>query len=170
VLDKLIDTLLQFLDHFAVYAILDEYERGVVMRLGRPHRDIGPGLHWHWPLAVERVLRDNVVTDTIRLHSQSLTTSDGHGVTVSAVVTFTVTDVRKALLEVSGKIETLVDSVAGTVSTHVGESTWADLSRGAVQAKVLREARREAKAFGLEIVRVRFSDCAKVRAIRLIQN
>ena len=81
--------------------ILDQWERGVVLRLGRFQRQIGPGLYWVIPL-VDRVVRrvDQRVMTTSFLAEKALT-RDTVPVNVDAVLFWHVWDSEKASLEVA---------------------------------------------------------------------
>ncbi len=52
--------------------VIDEGRRGVVLTLGRHTATVGPGVHWHWPFPLQRVLRVDV-------DSRRLTTVGGDG-------------------------------------------------------------------------------------------
>src|SRR6185295_11325301 len=98
--DRLFDIVFQFLDLFKFWVVLDPFEQGVVLRLGKYQRTVSEGFHFVYPFNVDNVLVDNVVPRTINLGEQGLTTKDGKTITVSAVVTAKISDIRKALLDV----------------------------------------------------------------------
>ncbi len=81
--------------------ILDQWERGIVLRLGRYTRQIGPGLFWLIPL-IERVVRrvDRRVITTSFLAEKALS-RDTVPVNVDAVLFWHVWDAAKATLEVA---------------------------------------------------------------------
>ncbi|MBI2119554.1 MAG: slipin family protein [Elusimicrobia bacterium] len=79
--------------------ILQEYERGVVLMLGRFWKVKGPGLVWVVPLIQRmRVVDTRVVT--MDVEPQDVITKDNVSVKVNAVVYFRVVDPRKATLDV----------------------------------------------------------------------
>lgn len=81
--------------------VLDQWERGVVLRLGRFQRQIGPGLYWIIPL-IERMARrvDQRVMTTSFLAEKALS-RDTVPVNVDAVLFWHVWDAKKATLEVA---------------------------------------------------------------------
>jgi len=81
--------------------VLDQWERGIVLRLGRFHRQIGPGLFWIIPL-VDRVVRrvDQRVMTTSFLAEKALS-RDTVPVNVDAVLFWHVWDAEKATLQVA---------------------------------------------------------------------
>lgn len=95
-LDRLLEFLLQGLQLFQPFVVLRAYERGVVLRLGRFHREIGQGFHWLIPLRVEEVQATNIVLETMNVGPQSLTTADGVSIVISVVVSFRIENVRRS--------------------------------------------------------------------------
>lgn len=166
-LDKLIDLILNAAGLFKFWVVVREYERGVVLRLGRFNREIEPGFHWVWPMSVDEVLTDNVVPRTYNLGAQSLTTNDGKCVTVGGVVTASIRNIRKALLEVEGVDHALVDSCSTVIARFVAQSTWDQLMHGIGSEKLTADCREIATDYGIKIVRVQLADCSVSRAIRL---
>lgn len=81
--------------------ILNEYERGVVFRLGRVLKtNKGPGLIMvYWP--VDRMVRVSMRTFVDDVPSQDIITRDNVSVKVNAVVYFHVTDPKQAVLQVA---------------------------------------------------------------------
>lgn len=167
-LDRLFDLIIQFLQIFQFWVVITEYERGVVLHFGRFHgRVLDPGLHWRWPFHIDEVHFDNVVTRTYMLPPQALTTKDDRTVSVTAVVTSNIRDIKKALLEVEGVEHALQDSCSAAVGEHVGSLSWEEL-RGAPAAKeLLTVCRKQAFKYGIEIERVQLSDLALCKVIRL---
>lgn len=168
--EKLIEFLSQFIELFRCWAVVDAYERGVVLRFGKFHRRVGPGLHWTIPLGVDRVLAHNAVANTTRLHAQTLMTFDGVTVSVRAVITSSIRNMRKALLEVEGINDAIVDSCTAAVAKHVLTSTWAELRGDPSSSKLLAEAREQAKKYGVDISRIQLADMSPCKTIRLHQG
>lgn len=166
-IDKLIDFLIGIIDLFRFWQIVDEYERGIVLRLGRFHREIGPGLHWQIPFGVDRPLVDNVVPRTINLGEQSLTTSDGKGVVISGVVTARIHSIKKSILEVESVDQALMDACGGEISSVVSAATWDELHTGALAEKLTDVCRKRGWRWGIEIIQVQLTDLTLARSIRL---
>jgi regulator of protease activity HflC (stomatin/prohibitin superfamily) len=167
--DKLIDILLQFVDLFRFFIVIDEFERAVVLRLGKFNRTLEPGLHFLIPFNVDNTIVDNVVPRTVNLGAQGLTTKDGKTITLSAVVTAQIRDIRKATLEVEHVNEALVDSCYATIGDLVVAHDWDDVRKPEFSITLHKACRRQAMKYGIEILRVQLSDLTPSRAIRLFQ-
>ncbi len=79
--------------------ILNEYERGVIFRLGRVLGAKGPGLIILIPI-IDKMVKVDLRTVTMDVPSQDVITRDNVSVKVNAVVYFRVMDAVKATIEV----------------------------------------------------------------------
>ena len=93
---------------FAVVAVLlsglriaQEYERGVVFRLGRFTGLRGPGLYWIIPLGVERSMTIDIRTRTVSAEQQETITRDSVTVKVNAVLWYRTVDAAKSVIAVT---------------------------------------------------------------------
>ena len=81
--------------------IAQEYERGVVFRLGRYKRLAGPGLYWIIPLAIERSVTIDVRTRTVSAEQQETITRDSVTVKLNAVLWYRIVDPAKSVIAVA---------------------------------------------------------------------
>jgi regulator of protease activity HflC (stomatin/prohibitin superfamily) len=79
--------------------ILNEYERGVVFRLGRVIEPKMPGFRWIIP-GVDKMLKISLRIITMDVPPQDIITRDNVSVKVNAVVYFRVIDPVKAVIQV----------------------------------------------------------------------
>jgi len=101
--------------------ILPEYERGVLLRLGRLVGVRGPGLFLIIP-GVDRLIRVTLQTVAFEVPPQDVITHDNVTVKVSAVIYFRVMEPQKAIIEVQDYLyatsqlsQTTLRSVLGQV-------------------------------------------------------
>lgn len=83
----------------AAVKILPEYERGVILRLGRIQPLKGPGLILIIPI-VDRLIRVNLRTQTYDIPPQDVITEDNVTVRVNAVVYFNVVEPVRSVLSI----------------------------------------------------------------------
>jgi regulator of protease activity HflC (stomatin/prohibitin superfamily) len=81
--------------------ISQEYQRGVVFRLGRYKGLRGPGLFWIIPLGIERAVIIDIRTRTVSAEQQETITRDSVTIKVNAVLWYRVTDPTKSVIAVS---------------------------------------------------------------------
>jgi len=101
--------------------ILNEYERGVIFRLGRVIGAKGPGLIILIPV-VDRMIRVDMRTITMDVPPQDVITRDNVSIKVNAVVYFRVLDANAAVIKVENYLyatsqlaQTTLRSVCGQV-------------------------------------------------------
>lgn len=76
-----------------------EYERGVIFRLGRFLDVKGPGLYWIIPF-IDSKQQVDIRTNTVDIESQETVTKDSVTIKVNAVMYYRVTEPEKAIISV----------------------------------------------------------------------
>lgn len=131
----------------------------------------GPGLHLYWPVW-SRPMVLSAVRQTFSLQTQTLTTSDGKGVTARAQVILQISDPILALVETSSIEEAVVDVAMSGVKAVISKTKLEDLvaSSRAVDAAISRRVRAELKPFGVDVVRCFLSDFAAAKVFCLVME
>jgi regulator of protease activity HflC (stomatin/prohibitin superfamily) len=107
--------------------ILNEYERGVVFRLGRVTGEPkGPGLIWIIPI-VDRMVRISNRIVTMDVPPQDVITRDNVSVKVNAVLYFRVMNPKDAVLQVENYIYATSQFSQTTLRSVLGEMELDDL-------------------------------------------
>ncbi len=106
--------------------ILNEYERGVVFRLGRVTNLKLAGPRWIIPL-VDRMMRVDLRIIVMDVPPQDVITRDNVSVKVNAVVYFRVIDPIKAMVIVSNYLYATSQLAQTTLRSVLGESELDDL-------------------------------------------
>ena len=78
--------------------VVNQYERGIVLRLGKYNRTIDPGLRLIVPY-IDKLTKVDVRTTPMDIPKQEVITRDNVTVNVDAVVYFKVLNAEKAVLE-----------------------------------------------------------------------
>ncbi len=107
--------------------VLNEYERGVVFRLGRViPQPKGPGLIMvFWP--VDRMMRVDLRTITTVIEPQDIITKDNVSVRVNAVLYFRVVDPMRSVLEVADFLFATSQVALTTLRSTLGQAELDDL-------------------------------------------
>ena len=106
--------------------VANQYERGVVFRLGKYHRTSGPGLYIVWFL-IEWQTKLDLRVVTAAVEQQEGITRDNVPIKVDTVVWYRIVDPERAVMEVR-KVENAVEQVAlTTLRTVLGQHTLDDL-------------------------------------------
>ena len=81
--------------------VAQEYQRGVIFRLGRFIGLRGPGLYWILPLGIDRAVTLDIRTRTVSAEQQETITRDSVTIKVNAVLWYRIVDAAKSVIEVA---------------------------------------------------------------------
>ena len=109
--------------------ILNEYERGVIFRLGRVIRAKGPGLIILIPL-IDKMVKVSLRLVAMDVDPQDIITRDNVSVKVNAVVYFRVIDPTKAIIEVENYSYAMSQLAQTTLRSVCGQAELDDLLSG----------------------------------------
>lgn len=105
---------------------MEEAERGVVLRLGKSHDVVGPGLHWN-PAIIDRIYRVNVTKVRSHSHKALMLSEDENIVEVSISVQYRVLDPRKFVIDVRDPEISLEHAAESALRHVVGSSEMHDV-------------------------------------------
>ncbi|MEI6499015.1 MAG: slipin family protein [bacterium] len=100
--------------------IVQQYEIGVVFRLGRVIGEKGPGLRFIVPF-VERLVKVTLQTVTMPIPSQKIITKDNVSIDVAAVAYFHITNATKSLVAIENVVSAVNQIAQTTVRNIVGQ-------------------------------------------------
>ncbi len=106
--------------------ILNEYERGVVFRLGRMVGVRGPGLILLIPI-IEKMVKVSLRTVVMDVPPQDVITADNVSIKVNAVIYFRVLQPEKAIVEVENFLMATSQISQTTLRSVLGQSELDDL-------------------------------------------
>ena len=167
--DRLLDIFLSFGNKISFFQVVNQYEVGVKLRLGKLVSIAHPGLNFKYPF-LDCILTTNGVSTTVQLQAQTLTTSDDICLMVGTVVRYSISQPELFLLEIWDGAGVLSDTVMGIVKQVISDHPFKDLNSEDICQVILRKSRTKLSKYGLKIEAVTFSDFGKIKTIRLISN
>lgn len=143
----------------AAIKIVQEYERGVVFRLGRYAGARGPGLIFLIPF-VERMTKIDLRTITLDIPSQEVITRDNVTVTVNAVCYFRAIDPEKAVIEVNDYIRATFQIAQTTLRAILGQVDLDDLlsERDQINLRLQEIIDEQTEPWGIKVSIVEVKD------------
>ena len=107
--------------------VVNEYERGVIFRLGRIQGGPkGPGLFFLWPV-IDRMVKIDLRTVTMDVPPQDVITRDNVPAEVNAVLYFRVVDPNKSVVEVENHVLATSQISQTTLRSVLGQKDLDDL-------------------------------------------
>jgi regulator of protease activity HflC (stomatin/prohibitin superfamily) len=135
--------------------IMREYERAVILRLGRLVSHRGPGLIYVIP-GLEKMLRVDMRTITMDVPAQDVITRDNVSVKVNAVLYFRVMDPNRAIVEVENYLYATSQLAQTTLRSVCGQAELDHLlaERDRVNQKIQTILDEQTDPWGIKVVSV----------------
>jgi regulator of protease activity HflC (stomatin/prohibitin superfamily) len=166
-LDKLLDFVITFIKDFLPFKIVDQWEQGVHLRFGKFHRVVYPGLNWKRPF-FDQIWVTAVITQTVNLKPQTVTTSDGKTVVLTSIIRYHIENVEKFLLGVMHANDVLVDTTQGIIRDIVEDTNWDDLVD--LTNRVTPVVNKQVERWGIKVQLVSFPDLGQITTYRVMTD
>src|ERR1700730_16784592 len=139
--------------------ILNEYERGVMLSLGRFTGIKGPGIIFVWPI-VQQIRKVDLRVIVLNVPKQDVITRDNVSVKVNAVVYFRIVDPGKAVLQVANPFEATSQVAQTTLRSVLGQHEMDDLlsQRDKLNSDVQKILDQNTEAWGIKVANVEIKD------------
>jgi regulator of protease activity HflC (stomatin/prohibitin superfamily) len=111
---------------WSAFKVLNEYERGVVLTLGRYTGTKGPGLILLWPI-LQKMTKVDLRTVVMDVPPQDVISRDNVSVKVNAVIYFRVVEPSKAILQVARYYEATSQLAQTTLRSVLGQHPLDDM-------------------------------------------
>src|SRR2546428_2181859 len=140
--------------------IAREYERAVVVRLGRLIDLKGPGLFLIFPFGVDRLTKIDLRVITLEVPPQEVITSDNVTVKVNAVIFYQVIDARAAVTRVFNFGQATTQIAQTTLRAVLGQSSLDELlsSRDVINQKLQTIIDSQTEPWGIKVSAVEVKD------------
>jgi regulator of protease activity HflC (stomatin/prohibitin superfamily) len=152
--------LLAVIIAFSSLRIANEYERGVVFRLGRLIPLKGPGLFLIIPFGIDRLVKMDLRTITLEVPPQEIITNDNVTAKVNAVIYFQVVDARRAVTQVLNYINATSQIAQTTLRAALGQATLDELlaNRDKINQNLQKIIDEQTEPWGIKVAVVEIKD------------
>jgi regulator of protease activity HflC (stomatin/prohibitin superfamily) len=139
--------------------VVQEYERGVIFRLGRLVGAKGPGLFFIIPF-IDRMVKIDLRTVTLDIPSQEAITRDNVTVRVNAVCYFRVVDPEAAVVRVENYLLATLQIAQTTMRSVLGQSELDELlsKREEINARLQQIIDEQTEPWGIKVSVVEVKD------------
>ena len=140
--------------------VAQEYQRGVVFRLGRFVGLRGPGLYWIIPLQIERSVTVDIRTRTVSAEQQETITRDSVTIKVNAVLWYRIVDAARSVIEVADAPAAVYQLALTGLRNIIGQHDLDDVlqERNKINALLCEAIAGSTTAWGLEVQRFEMKD------------
>ena len=123
-----------------------------------------PGIHFKIPF-FDSVIETPVITQSVNLPSQTLTTLDEQSIVLKSIIRYKVSNVRTYLLGVMHANDVLIDTTQGMIRDVVELTTWEDLVD--VNETITNKVKEYVIRWGIEVEAVTITDLGIVKSFRI---
>ena len=140
--------------------IAQEYQRGVVFRLGRSVGLRGPGLFWIVPLGIERAVIVDVRTRTVSAEQQETITRDSVTVKVNAVLWYRIVDAERSVVSVLDASSAVYQLALTGLRNIIGKHDLDEVlqERDQINALLKESIAKSTAPWGIEVERFEMKD------------
>ena len=140
--------------------IAQEYQRGVVFRLGRYVGLRGPGLYWIIPLGIEQATTIDIRTRTVSAEQQETITRDSVTIKVNAVLWYRIVDAAKSVIEVADAPAAVYQLALTGLRNIIGQHDLDEVlqDRTKINSLLCESIMSSTVAWGLEVQRFEMKD------------
>lgn len=143
----------------AGFKLDQEYQRGVIFRLGRIKGVRGPGLYWIIPL-IDQKTQVDIRTKTVTIEPQETVTADSVTIKVNAVLYYRITNATLAINKVENYQLAVYQTALTTLRNVVGQNILDDVlqNRDRINTKLQEIVDEITGPWGILIERVETKD------------
>ena len=141
------------------FRIAQEYQRGVVFRLGRFKGIKGPGIYWIIPF-VDRQQRVDIRTKTVDLEQQETITKDSVTIKVNAVLWFKIVNPENAIIQVADFNKAVYQFSVTALRNIIGQNTLDEVlrERETINGTLQKIVDSATESWGIKIEMVEMKD------------
>ena len=162
--DKLVQLIERFGYQLMPYVIIEEWNAGVHLRFGKWIKTLYAGIHFKIPF-FDSIIECPVITQSVNLPSQTLTTLDEQSIVLKAIIRYKVNNVRTYLLGVMHANDVLIDTTQGIIRDVVEMTKWDNLID--VNTQITNEVKEYVVRWGIEVEAVTITDLGLVKSFRI---
>ena len=162
--DKLVQLIERFGYQLMPYIIIEEWNAGVHLRFGKWIKTLYGGIHFKIPF-FDSIIECPVITQSVNLPSQTLTTLDEQSIVLKAIIRYKVNNVRTYLLGVMHANDVLIDTTQGIIRDVVEMTKWDNLID--VNTQITNEVKEYVVRWGIEVEAVTITDLGLVKSFRI---
>jgi len=167
VFDKLIALIQQFINELIPVFIIDEWEEAIILRFGKFYKSVKPGIYFKIPF-FDSVWKHIVITQSIDIPPQSVTTADGENVVVKGIVRFSIIDIKTFLTTITQPQDVLTDTTGGMIREIIEDTRWINIVD--IDKRLTSEVGKFVKKWGIKVEKVTLTDLQIANSIRVIQD
>lgn len=152
---------------FKIWVIVQSWESALIVRNGKRIKEVSGGIFFKLPYFDSVFVQENRLR-VIILPIQTITTKDGHTVTLSASLGYSIESIKQLYKKLFHPESTLQNMSMAYLSEHIYKSDLKEISPAMIEELILNELRKG--DYGLQYEYFKITNFAVVKTFRLIQD
>jgi regulator of protease activity HflC (stomatin/prohibitin superfamily) len=142
------------------FRVAQEYQRGVVFRLGRYIGLRGPGLYWIIPLGIDRSVTIDIRTQTVNAEQQETITRDSVTIKVNAVLWYHIAAADKSVIAVRDSRSAVYQLALASLRNIIGQHDLDEVlqERNKINGLLRESIIGATTPWGIEVERIEMKD------------
>ena len=157
----------EILGSIQVITVMDEWDEGVQLRMGKFRRTVKRGWWLHRPFGIDEFFHLNVKSTALELDEQALTTGDEQDIVVKGVLMWAIFDIRKAICDVENVEETLGDLALGIVQDMVETQDWDYIRTEECRKDIKKKIQQQARKWGVTVSSFKWQSIVRARTFKV---
>lgn len=147
--------------------VVDPWEEGVQLRMGKFKRVVQGGWWCHLPATIDEFQTLNVKPTAMELDEQALETGDNQDIVVKGVLMWGIFDIKKAILDVEDVEETLGDIALGIIQDTVELQDWDYLRTEDCRKDIKKKIQVQARKWGVTVSSFKWQSIVRARTFKV---
>lgn len=163
--DWLKDIWHEVIKFFKFWEIIEEYQMGVRLTLGRFPKQLVPGFHFIVPFGIHVVHSDNIKPDTLQAKAVHVTTMDGKTVSVSPAIEYEINNIIDWLIYTNDARTNLHDIIRGITADYITDISWEECGKKTTRTAIKNKLNKRIESMGAVCREVMLTDICISRVI-----
>ena len=164
---QLKELLEYLLNAIKIWIIIQPWQTGIIVRCGKNKRKVNGGIFFRLPYFDAVYVQENRLR-VLNMAMQTLTTKDGHTITLNSATGYSISDIEKLYDTLYHPETTVTNFATSEAAEYVFERDLKDILPKKIEAHVLKKLQEF--DYGLKFEYYRLSNFAVVKTFRLIQD
>lgn len=163
-----IKDLLEYLfNAFKIWVIVQPWELGIMVRLGKRTKKLTPGIYFRIPY-IDSTYVQECRQRSVSVCLQTLTTKDLKCITINSALFYQITNIEQLYKSLYHPEATISNIVLSEISDFVFNNNLQDVNPKNIEESVMNKLKKE--DYGLDIQAIKITNFACVKTFRLIQD
>ena len=154
---------------FWPWTIIDKWQLGLRVRLGKHLTPLRPGVRISWPF-IDAILTESAALKTVNLTEQTMTTLDGVNASVSGVTWYYIINLEQLSMKVDDHEESMSNLAMTALGSKLAVLEFSECTLAVLERVAQKKIRRIAKEWGIHVHKFELTDLCDSKVYRIMAS